>query len=197
MGMLFLRYQEYYESTNNKFRGIPFKIFDYMEWYVKHNKKKSFTYPEDFVGYNIPSEIIFECLFSIPKNDNNNYDFEMELICDKCNKASKDKPFYLIAGADTTTFKHELAHGLWYTNIRYRLEMIELLNNLPTNIKLDCYKKLSKHYTKEVLPDELQAYMATGLSGSIGFLKTISSHRKKFVKVFNEYTGTIGRNIVH
>lgn len=188
MGMLFMRYQEYYESTNSKFKNTPFKAFEYMEWYVQHTKKKTFTYTDDYIGYNIPSYSILQCFQSIPKHDNNIYDAEMAKIYYLIQEYVKGHNFYLIAGADDVTFKHELAHGLFYTNDKYRIKMLRLIEDMPIKLVNSCYKKLKRHYTSSVLPDELHAYMATGLSGSIGFDKTVVPYRKKFIEIFKSFT---------
>ncbi len=45
MSMSFLRFQEYYELPNKKFRRKQFKIVDYMEWYSKKYGNGIFTYP--------------------------------------------------------------------------------------------------------------------------------------------------------
>jgi hypothetical protein len=56
--MLFCRYQEFYESPYKQFRGKPFTWMEYMRFYKNSWKKNVFTYPEDWVGYNIPSTIL-------------------------------------------------------------------------------------------------------------------------------------------
>ena len=58
LGMLFLRCQEYYESPCKEFNNQPFVVLDFMNWYRKEMKSKSFTYPEDYIGYNIPLDSI-------------------------------------------------------------------------------------------------------------------------------------------
>ena len=56
--MLFCRYQEFYESPYKKFRGKPFTWMEYMRHYKSAWKKRTFTYPDDWAGYNIPSNIL-------------------------------------------------------------------------------------------------------------------------------------------
>ena len=58
--MLFCRYQEFYESPYKEFRGKPFTWMEYMRFYKNAWKKNVFTYPHDWVGYNIPSNIVEE-----------------------------------------------------------------------------------------------------------------------------------------
>ena len=56
--MLFCRYQEFYESPYKKFRGKPFTWMEYMRHYKTAWKKRTFTYPDDWSGYNIPSNVM-------------------------------------------------------------------------------------------------------------------------------------------
>ena len=55
--MLFCRYQEFYESPYKKFRNKYFSWMEYMRHYKDHWKKDTFTYPIDWSGYNIQSNI--------------------------------------------------------------------------------------------------------------------------------------------
>jgi len=54
--MLFLRYQEFYESPYKRFQGKNFDIFEFMDYYRKKRDADAFTYPKDWSGYNIPSD---------------------------------------------------------------------------------------------------------------------------------------------
>ena len=185
MGMLFLRYQEYYESINPDFKGKYFKIFDYMKWYIEYYKQDSFTYPSDFIGYNIPSSIIASAMpYAVDRND---YDEEMLNIYLKIS-LDKSSHFYLIAGADKDTYNHELAHGLYYVNNEYKKTMDKLIAKLPKGIKHGLFRKLKKMYAVEVIQDEIQSYMATGLTDSLESIKGIEDHRQEFIKVFNSYS---------
>lgn len=56
--MLFCRYQEFYESPYKQFRNKQFTWMEYMRFYKSSWKKRVFTYPEDWSGYNIPSKIL-------------------------------------------------------------------------------------------------------------------------------------------
>src|SRR5579864_3597075 len=74
--MQFLRYQEYYESVNSKFRDHAFDLLTYMEWYSHNNKLGYFSYPVDWSGFNIPGETIKK-VWDLGIADKNIYDYEM------------------------------------------------------------------------------------------------------------------------
>ena len=45
---VFLRYQEFYESDSDSFRGQSFKWEDYIKFYKEKTKKDYFSYPITF-----------------------------------------------------------------------------------------------------------------------------------------------------
>jgi len=183
--MTFLRYQEYYESPSLKFRSKTFNILDFMDWYVQDNKTKICTYSIDWVGFNIPANIITDIRKKgIP--DENQYDAEMLKVYQKCLSKYPDGKFYLIGAVGTgITMKHEIAHGFFYTIPEYKREMIQLVDELSPMIKKRIFKWLvSIGYTDKVLVDECQAYLSTGFNMSK--LK-LTGQEEPFKKVYNKY----------
>jgi hypothetical protein len=194
--MLFCRYQEFYESPFPEIRRQFFTLEQYMRLYTKTNKKLVFTYPVDWSGYNIPSNILFEAKRLFKKTETN-YDEIMSEIINYCDRESQIKnegtphPWYLI-GADTlksSTMNHEIAHGLYYTNLKYKVEMDYLISH----IKPSHYNQLKKHLIKvgyvddkKIIDDEIQAFMSTGKlsSWSDVIYKTYS---KEFKGVFKKF----------
>lgn len=196
--MFFLRYAEYYESPNPQFRGKPFEILDFMEWYSK-DRKGYFSYPGDWVGFNIPSKVINE-LNACGIFDKNKYDYEMIHLHRKLQReASGD--YYLIGSAfnkedeaaHNATVDHELAHGMYYTIPLYKKQVDKLTKKLDRdfyNEICDWLKEIG--YTKRVYKDETQAYLATGLSWHRKTAwKKIS---KPFAKLFKEFKDEAIRN---
>lgn len=111
-----LRFQEHYESPY--FRGTFFSREDFEKWYIE--KKGSFSYLEDWSGFNVPSTV-FEPFWSgkfVPLSSE-----ETDLL----GAVEKlPKPFYLIATSENpvhSTLRHEIAHGLYATNPDYRAEV--------------------------------------------------------------------------
>ena len=112
---VFLRYQEFYESDSDSFRGQSFKWEDYIKFSKEKTKKDYFSYHEDFAGYNIPCNTIEACKTKIP--DLNIFDMIMFSITDRSKKIVGHNPYYLIGidkdnGEDPSLIYHEVAHGL-------------------------------------------------------------------------------------
>lgn len=157
MGYCFLRFQEFYESPNPRFRARVFTVDEYKKWYIK--QKGAFSYYIDWGGYNLPDHI-----FKPFKEGRFNplHPGERALL----NVVSKIKcspPFYIIATTgNTEAIAHEVSHGLWYLSKSYREEMKRLLRKLPTDFKGRFRKALSKGgYCRAVMQDELAAYLLT------------------------------------
>lgn len=199
LGMMFLRYQEFYESAFKKIRGKSFSILRLMELYTKSVKKNIFTYPEDFAGYNFPGENILN-VFEAGIPDYNFYDLLMKNVYEYC--ASYSSKFYIIATIGKKSnfpkwwkdnpqdiIRHEAAHALFYLNKEYKKEMISLINNLPKRYKNKIKTALKKlGYTKAVHIDEMQAYLSCGIHRSFGKIpkqitNTFSKTYKKYCKI--------------
>ncbi len=153
LGDAFMRFQEYYESPNPQFRKQIFTRGQYLYWYSK--TYGSNTYSTDWSGYNFPSYVLIpfkDGLFD-PLTDK-----EQELL--NLLKYRKDN-FYIIGANDESTIRHELAHALFYTNSDYFREITVLLDKYyTTNMLTKCVDYLlNEGYTKEVLYDEIQAYI--------------------------------------
>jgi hypothetical protein len=185
LSMLFLRYQEFYESSSPRFKNKFFTILEFMEYYVENKKDKVFTYPADFVGYNLPSYVIKEVLSLIRLNhDQNFYDAEMSEIFEACSDED-GSPFYLIGTHGNNKIKHEIAHALFYLNQSYKDAMMSLISDIDIKELNLLYDILSRFgYDKDVHIDEAQAYLATGLTDEM-FKLLID--RKKFKRLFKIY----------
>ena len=211
--MTFLRVQEYYESPNPEFRGKNFNIWDFIEWYSRDHKD-AFTYAFDWGGFNIPLPIawecyegkekgkkqMYDCVRSMPDTWKSKWDETMkdiiwEVQSRMFNKKSKrDMNAYSIGAKDTenSTFQHEVAHGLYYTNKEYK----ELMDEITETIEWQDYLKFEKNlldmgYTAAVIPDEIQAYLTSGWEYA-KFSKGVSKKKckqlnKEYRKVFDRY----------
>ena len=161
LSMLFLTYQEFYESPSPKFRNNPnFDILKFIEWYSKdhcHN----FTYPTDWSGFNVPSHV-FDAVRS-----ENRYTKKFKNLIKKRIKPflpSKDARFYILGalGDDTKTLDHEMAHAMYYIDPAYKSKA-DCWLAVYDNVYQDLKKVLiSIGYAEEVCLDEAQAYLSTG-----------------------------------
>ncbi len=193
--MLFCRYQEFYESPYKKFRGKPFGWMEYMRHYKTSWKKDVFTYPEDWAGYNIPSNVLQQA-HSIFCRDTE-YDLIMNDIYWYCAKDSMEKndgkqaDWYLIgaSGKDLKTMDHEISHGLYYTNKEYKKQVTKLINNIKPNHYQKLKKKLIKMgyvNDKKILDDEIHAFMSTGLYKGMD-TKELKIYEKDFKNNFKKF----------
>lgn len=205
LAMLFVRYQEYYESPNPNIKGKSFSIDEYFRWYAITEQRRYikgssnlFSYPKDFCGFNIPSSVIYDILGkSKYKGELNMYDFLMTniyiSICDDMAKDfnKQDRNFYLIGTdkMDSDILRHEIAHGLYHNIATYRDYMNALIKKLLTPKQIDDFKKAlrSYHYCEDVMFDEMQAFLSTGTRSEFPKI----SNRKEFVDYFNSYYKTI------
>jgi hypothetical protein len=189
LGMLFCRYQEYYESPINKIRRNYFTLPELMREYRKFFGRNYFSYPEDWVGYNIPSEILLTS--AVLFHDETEYDeimFDIVNYCQSKLKFNQSKWYLIGAGSkDVKIMNHELAHAFYYTNQKYRDTMFNLL----TEVDKKDFKKLCKILLKlgyvdfeEIIMDEAQAFLSTGLINGMEFLEP---YAKEFKKVFKKY----------
>src|SRR3989344_7037797 len=116
----FIRFQEYYESP--EFKGKIFTLKEYKKWYRKWKGK--FSYYSDWSGFNIPSKTLKP--FYDGKFDPLSKEEEKLLSLFKKEKGD----FYIIGvfgNLKTSAFRHEVAHGLFYTNKEYRRKVLRTL----------------------------------------------------------------------
>jgi hypothetical protein len=194
--MLFCRYQEFYESPYKKFRGKRFTWMEYMRHYKLAWKKRTFTYPDDWSGYNIPSNVMDKANNIFYKDTE--YDVIMNDIYFYCAIDSQNKNngtkcnWYLIGASskDKGTTNHEIAHGLYFTNEDYKKNVTKLIKN----IKATHYEKLKKKLIKmgyvddkKIIDDEIHAFMSTGLYNGLN-TKELKVYEKEFKKNFSNFT---------
>ena len=190
---VFLRCQEYYESTSSYFKNNRFTWQDYMNWYKSEEgprgKNDIFTYANDWAGFNLPSEVIEDCLSEI--KDPNHYDDMMSSII-KTIKSNENGNFYLLGiskinNVDNHLLDHELAHGMWYTDSQYKSDMSQLLNDMDKK-SIEYIKRLIAEigYEESVISDEAQAYLSTGIYDE-WMVDDIPNWTDKFKEVFSRY----------
>jgi len=192
--MTFMRYQEYYESP--KYRNKVFSLAEFMRWYSLTYGNGAFTYPKDWNGFNIPAPKIFEVIKQLNENqngwnDSNIYDFVMRDLVVTIKKLVKDDNFYIIGihedDDDESTRRHEVAHGLFWTNKEYKKKMTKLVIGLPKGVRIHLQKILKKRgYCRAVFVDEIHAYMTTGLMYQAN-KKLLKKRMDPFKRVFREY----------
>lgn len=165
LAMTFCRVQEYYESPNPKFRGQNFDIWEFVEWYSRQ-RNGSFTYAYDWAGFNIPYEVLEECLNGL-KEPQSPHDRSIINIYNQIKSLKKEGPAYIIGVPDTegSTFIHEVCHGLYYTNEEYKEVAGKIIDEIKSLYK-NTYSVFSRNlikmgYTEDVVDDEIHAYLTT------------------------------------
>ena len=197
LGMLFARVQEYYESPFDDIRGKDFCLFEYMNLYRKKNGRKTFTYPLDWGGYNVPSESFELCLRGLSKVQYHTpYDIELLTILHQIRAVLPSGKFYLLGISELsgTAFDHEIAHAMFYLNSAYRDEMTLFVKYGVSHTLFDKLKAklLYEGYNESVICDEIQAYLATDpfIFEGIKGVKTLHTKFSKIFKKFKEYEKT-------
>ena len=166
LSLTFLRFQEYYESP--KFKGKIFSLDKFKDWYIKNSSKnkniEKINYYKDWEAFNIPSYI----LKPFYKGKFNPLSQEEEKLLELL-KNIKEKKFYVIGTLkkrNKKDIKHEIAHGLFYTNNKYRRNVKKILKKIDKEEKNKIINLLIKieGYSKKVLEDELHAYILADLA---------------------------------
>lgn len=149
----FLRFQEHYEGP--KHRNKIFTIGEYRAWYAQ--EYGAFTYYTDWAGFNIPDTAIRafqEGLFDPLTEEEQKL---LDLVKDKTGK------FYIIGVFRNEEVQHELAHGLYYIDSRYKKQVDNLLSNYAGLLDPLRALLLKDGYHEAVLNDEMHAYALADL----------------------------------
>lgn len=193
VAMTFCRVQEFYESP--KFRGKFVRSADYAREYALDNKG-IFTYTDDWRGFNVPSEIIHtvHSRLTLEKYDTiNDYDEILMGIVNRVQRRVQGRPFYLIGTSrekgDKKVQRHEMAHGLYTTNKKYRASVDLLIAKMSSKVKHRMYKSLEKlKYHKSVWHDELNAYFSTELTAE---MSASMKERRPFINLLKRVKNEI------
>lgn len=182
----FLRFQEYYESP--KFRKKIFTLKEYKEWYKKNSKNGKFTYYSDWSGFNIPSYILKQ-FYNGKFNPLSKKEINFLKLFNKLNGE-----FYIIGTYGTKrALKHEIAHGLFYINKKYKREVLKVLSRVNNEVqnKINKYLSSSGGYHKNSWKDETHAYLLTNTKQlkKEGINKEVlMSFKKELSKIYKKYS---------
>jgi len=159
--MLFCRVQEFYESPFKQIRGKHFEMTTFMKLYSKKFGNGTFSYADDWAGFNVPSKVIEELYKKGELIDLNSYDAVFLKIVGEIRKQT-NKEYYLIGSRsnDTSTVEHEMCHAKFALNKKYKKQAMELIRSIPKPILFKIERHLlSIGYSKKTLKDEVQAYV--------------------------------------
>jgi len=153
-----LRPQECCECPNKKFRNHIFNMEEYADWYA--NKYGNFTYYSDWHGFNLPVKYVFKLYNEFPDLSNK----ERKLIESVFECGAKQEDYLITCfvedGTFSATMSHEIAHGLFCTDKKYRKEVKKILKTI-SDTKIDKLKQVMKEqgYCPSVYLDEIHAYL--------------------------------------
>ena len=195
LAMHFWRYQEYFESPT--YQGRIVTLVDYMEAYAKEEGEGVFTYPIDWSGFNVPSDILIG-VSDAELPDLNKYDIRMRSWVNAIRQQEKDHKFYFIGTCEDDehlkeTLNHEIGHALYCLDEEYKEIMDNLIKAMPRkNYNAIWEDLIEEGYHVSVIWDEIQAYAATGpldeLKKSLSpavckpFISAYKKQRKKWDK---------------
>jgi hypothetical protein len=151
LGETFIRFQEYYESPNKKFRNNIFTLGDIKNFYsIEYGAD---LYSELWIGFNFPSSVLspFKQGLFDPLTPQ-----EKELLV--LLKYRHDK-FYIIGAQNNSTLRHELSHAMYGYDSKYKSEIDNYIAKNKKGFDKVSNNILKKGYAKTVLNDELQAYI--------------------------------------
>jgi hypothetical protein len=179
MALTMLRPQEYYE--NPKFRGKVFTNTEFKRWYSK--RMGSFTYAEDWDGFNIPGWIIK----MLRHGTMNPLTAREQRLLSVIPNGGEE--FYIIAANtnDNDTLMHEVSHAMFYLNKTYKSRVLTELRRHNTTEIATMLRKLS--YCDEVIEDETVAYLLFTRDYMIDKGLNIKKHRLLVIKlttIFND-----------
>lgn len=188
--MTFCRAQEFYESPLKQIRGQKFTMIEFMRMYTKRSGYTTFTYPDDWAGFNIPGDVLAEH-FQMGIEDINTYDSLLKDLYFRARKLVGSNNFYFIGtnGLCEKTLNHELCHAFYHLDKDYKKKVNSVLKKLNKNVKEKIYKHLIElGYCKKVLLDELNAYMTIDSKDilNLKFKKTEIKSIKQISKALNE-----------
>ncbi|MFN9957394.1 MAG: hypothetical protein ACK55I_30175 [bacterium] len=151
LGLTFMRFQEHYESDNPKFRNNIFTFGQLRHWYSETYGANN--YQSTWIGFNFPSRVLIpfkEGLFDPLTPEENRL---LELL------RYRKEEFYIIGAQNNSVLRHELSHALYASNPKYKAEIDNFLYKHKSKLTKTNQYILNKGYCKDVLNDEIQAYI--------------------------------------
>ncbi len=185
-----LRFQEHYESP--QFREKIFSLDEFQRWYTANStngrKTGKFTYYDDWGGFNFPSYVLdpfYRGLFDpLSKPER----FFLDRFEDKA-----ETKFYVIGTfGDGDALEHEIAHGLFYIDEKYKAKTLRVLASMDQEdrTKISNFLRDEAGYHNEVIDDEIHAYLATDqdyFTDESLTIKNLSIVHRKLRKIFDKY----------
>lgn len=197
----FMRLQEFYESPFKPIRGKVFSLELLMDLYAK--QQGNFTYTSDWGGFNVPGHVVndfYDKFYDgLLAKEQRLYDmiYETDGMGNQVPPEDLER-YYVIGLYEEGSLDHELAHALYYLNDDYRRVVNALVKALPKTTG-ETIKKwlLDKGYSKPLVVDETNAYLATDCKDELlkRFGKRVGNRYEKFAPFREAYEKYSGRQL--
>jgi uncharacterized protein Usg len=185
LAMTFCRVQEFYESSFKEIKGKFFNMTEFQRMYSMKYGDGAFTYPHDWVGFNVPGYIIDKCYKNYDCRDTN-YTLYDEFFIDIWAEIKTDGRYYLIGSEPDVknTIDHEVAHAFYYLYPKYKKTSNDITSKISEKSKNKIKNwLLSVGYNDRVFKDELQAYLTADLNKIIEICKPSKREEKNLEKI--------------
>jgi hypothetical protein len=148
------RPQEYYECNSLKLRNKVFTFENFIDHYL--DLKGNISYFSYWAGFNIPGSVLekFFTLFEMTKRESKLY---------QITRRFRKNPYYVIAtrNNDYATLDHELLHAYYYLDPGYKQKVDTVVKHMRPELRKELtYLLRYMGYTKDVIVDEINAYMS-------------------------------------
>jgi len=151
LGETFIRFQEYYESPNPDFYNKIFTLGSVKHWYSMEYGAD--IYSDTWIGFNFPSTVLLpfkQGLFD-PLTD------QEKILLDLLRYRNDD--YYIIGAQNKSTLRHELSHAMYGFSNKYKEEINNFISQNSSKFKKIKHYIINKGYHKNVINDEIQAYV--------------------------------------
>jgi hypothetical protein len=183
----FLRFQEFYESP--RFQGCYFSLEEFQDWYVTTRPNGQFSYYTDWSGFNFPSHVVdtlWRGGFGGGRSRKESW------VLEQLWSRGATGKYYVIGTYDDRVTSHEIVHGLFYLNESYAKAIHEII----VEYDFEEFKQALRlaGYCEEVLVDEINAYLTTGLMARVRG-KSVASAQACKPRLMQEFKKAFGFNI--
>lgn len=151
LGETFIRFQEYYESPNPDFYNKIFTLGSVKHWYsIEYGAD---LYSTMWIGFNFPSSVLIPFKQGL-------FDPLTEQEINLLNLIKYRNDDYYIIGAQTkSVLRHELSHAMYGYSSKYKEEIDNFIWENSNKFRKIKKYMLDKGYHKNVINDEIQAYV--------------------------------------
>ena len=153
MNRVMWRVTEFCEGPSS-LMGRKFHFDDFIDEYIEFDGVLG--YFSFWEGHNFPKHKLIKFMYAF----SGDLTTREKNLLNVSNLIEDDGYIIAYVKGDDMTFKHEMAHALFFNNLDYATECINALKNIPKDV-FEKYRNALKdlNYNDEVIDDEMQAYL--------------------------------------